>query len=195
MQELIAVNPSIVSGQEIPTATDMDLLWKNLRDTKMQAIGAYALALEYISRDNSEDSRETFKLVEEARAVVERAGVSLPHLEWAVCFYAANTCRLGDTESKIVQWLFENLDSLLPGAVRIQKKSDGFNIPDGFVSIDGDIYPVEVKKSDFDKNALSQIKRYMHTYKSKGGIAVARKLKCSLPSNITFIKAPPYKDM
>lgn len=66
-------------------------------------------------------------------------------------------------------------------------KNDGRNIPDAWVEKDGELIPVEVKFSDFNKKALKQLQRYMDAYKTNHGYAVARNLTVDLPDSVTFI--------
>ena len=162
---------------------------KKIFEAQMMAIGAYALSLEYISRDFSDDKNETFERIKELRSVVEKAGISLPCLEYSVMFYAVRAGDIRANESSVVSWFFENLNELLPGASKIDKKSDNKNIPDGFIRFEENIYPVEVKRSNFDNKALQQLKRYIDAYGSKKGVAVARELTCDIPENIIFVKA------
>ena len=82
---------------------------------------------------------------------------------------------------------WKNLDSLLPGAIRIDAKSRNGHIPDGFIELNNQSYVVEVKLEKFDAKALKQLCRYMREYSAKG-IAVARHQACKLPSDIIFIQ-------
>lgn len=82
---------------------------------------------------------------------------------------------------------WKNLDSLLPGAIRIDVKSRKAHIPDGFIELNNQSYAVEVKLEKFDAKALKQLCRYMREYSVKG-IAVARHQACELPSDIIFIQ-------
>ena len=69
----------------------------------------------------------------------------------------------------------------------VKNKTDGHNIPDAWVERNGYIIPVEIKLRKFDKNALQQLNRYMKTYGSIKGIAVARELSIKLPKNVEFV--------
>lgn len=82
---------------------------------------------------------------------------------------------------------WKNLDSLLPGAIRIDAKSRNGHIPDGFIEFNNQSYVLEVKLEKFDAKALKQLCRYMREYSAKG-IAVARHQACELPSDIIFIQ-------
>jgi hypothetical protein len=86
-------------------------------------------------------------------------------------------------------WFRNNCEKVIPGGViNRHKKINGYN-PDFFVNVNGNIYPVECKKT-FNDRALNQLKDYMAAYKSKHGYAVAFSLKTELPKNITFIQCP-----
>lgn len=86
------------------------------------------------------------------------------------------------------QWLFDRYaNKLIPNAKIVNKKTDGYNIPDSWVEISGKLCPVECKKDSFDSKALCQLKRYMETYGSESGIAVGKDLGVELEENIIFI--------
>jgi hypothetical protein len=110
-------------------------------------------------------------------------------------FYAAAICLAheafeGDpapVEARVQDGFFANLDTYLPGAVRaIVKHVPGF-VPDGFVSLDGAILPVEVKRKRFTALGRRQLLSYMEAHGSPRGIAVAPVLACDLPDSITFV--------
>ena len=73
------------------------------------------------------------------------------------------------------------------GAEIVYKRSDGKNIPDAWIRMDGEDIPVEIKKNSFNAKALQQLQRYMKAYQCNKGIAVGRDIKIDLPSNILFI--------
>ena len=58
--------------------------------------------------------------------------------------------------------------------------------PDGWVVLNGNLMPVEIKKGNFDAKALRQLTRYMDYYKTSNGIAIGRNLTVELPDNIQF---------
>jgi hypothetical protein len=69
----------------------------------------------------------------------------------------------------------------------IKRKGDNRNIPDAWVNMSGNDYPVEVKLHKFDKSALDQLQRYISNYECIGGIAVGETLTTDLPKNIVFV--------
>ena len=81
-----------------------------------------------------------------------------------------------------------------PNARVIKKKNSPRHMPDRWVSIEGNIMPVEIKLHKFDRRALSQLKRYMDFYNCTHGIAVAKSLDVKLPENITFISTDELKE-
>lgn len=83
-------------------------------------------------------------------------------------------------------------NELIPNVKIIQKVTDGKNIPDSWIEISEKLCPVECKKGSFDNKAFAQLKRYMATYKSDFGVAVAKDLKVELSDNIIFI---PLSDL
>ena len=108
----------------------------------------------------------------------------LTHLFWV------NGVTPGKPEKIVRDNFYNNLDKYLPGAKVFKMKSDGKNIPDGFVQINNEVYAVEVKRDKFDWSALVQLKRYMKTYNCPG-IAVAKKLCCNIPKSVTFVGVKP----
>lgn len=85
------------------------------------------------------------------------------------------------------QRMFNETYSKIRNGVVVSHEHDGKNIPDSWVMIGNDLYPVEVKKEKFDATAMRQLTRYIRAYKTKGGIAVGRTLKTVLPPNVEFI--------
>lgn len=85
------------------------------------------------------------------------------------------------------QDLFNRIYPKISNAKIITFEDDRKNIPDSWVMENGEIIPVEVKKSDFGETALKQLQRYIKAYKCKYGISVGRALKARLPKNIKFV--------
>lgn len=94
-------------------------------------------------------------------------------------------------EEHIRKKFYDNLATYVPGAKKVAVPLFRKNIPDGFISVDGQTAPVEIKRYVFDDNALAQILRYMAVYRSDFGFAVAPKLACRLPANIRFVEVSP----
>jgi hypothetical protein len=142
--------------------------------------------LNEIVEESYNDSLKARRLIEEVNKMDTPAELLylkdavLTHLFWA----KSTTCK---TEMKIRNAFYENLSEYLPGAKVFDMKSDGKNIPDGFITIENEIYAVEVKRDKFDWSALVQLKRYMKIYNCPG-IAVAPKLCCDLPKSVTFVE-------
>lgn len=85
------------------------------------------------------------------------------------------------------QRLFDRVaNRLLKGANPIHLKTNGKDIPDSFIDLNGETLPIEVKIGDFDKKAKQQLERYINNYNCERGIAVGRNLTVDLPENITF---------
>lgn len=83
--------------------------------------------------------------------------------------------------------LFKKTYPLISGSEIIKIKNDGKNIPDVWVFDRKENIPVEIKRKDFGKNALQQLKRYIKAYNCEHGIAVAERLTVKLPENIKFV--------
>lgn len=97
------------------------------------------------------------------------------------------------TEFYIHQLFNDNYSKIRSGKV-VKHKHDRHNIPDSWVNRDGEIIPVEMKKENFDQEALEQLQRYINTYNSNYGIAVGDKLTVDLPDNIEFISIAELKE-
>ena len=85
------------------------------------------------------------------------------------------------------QKMFNETYSKIRDGKVVTHENDGKNIPDSWVMIGNDLYPVEVKREKFDVAAMRQLTRYIKAYKTKGGIAVGKTLKTILPPNVEFI--------
>lgn len=99
----------------------------------------------------------------------------------------AKTCV---TEKQIEQFFFKNLNRYISGACAIKRPPLKQNlIPDGFIKINGDVCPVEVKKGNFSNRALQQLLLYIHEYGAKHGVAVAGgDVTCKIPENVTLVR-------
>ena len=100
-----------------------------------------------------------------------------------------------ERECDIYSRFDKNIKKLFGSNARVIKKENSpRHIPDRWVSIEGNIMPVEIKLHKFDRRALSQLKRYMDFYNCTHGIAVAKTLDVNLPENITFISIDELKE-
>ena len=94
-------------------------------------------------------------------------------------------------ESDIYDWVRENIRDILDDKTDVvSHHDDRRHKPDLWLSRQGNLVPVECKLHDFDNKALQQLQRYIGFYGCHQGIAIARRLTCGLPSNITFIQYP-----
>lgn len=80
-----------------------------------------------------------------------------------------------------------NINYIIPNSKIVNKKSNGRDIPDAWVDVNGLLIPVEVKLGGFNIKAKKQLMRYMKAYNCGMGIAVAQELTTELPENILFI--------
>jgi hypothetical protein len=94
-------------------------------------------------------------------------------------------------EEHVRKEFYDNLGAYIPGATKAAVPLFKKNIPDGFIAVDGETAPVEIKRYAFDEKALVQILRYMTAYRCDLGFAVAPKLACKLPANVRFVKVLP----
>ena len=90
-------------------------------------------------------------------------------------------------EVHIQSHFFKNIEHYLVGANRVDVRLFHGSIPDGFVSINGAVAPVEVKLDVFGERALAQRLGYMRRYESSQGVAVAQRCKANLPDNVIFV--------
>lgn len=92
------------------------------------------------------------------------------------------------SESDIRRLFYNHLGQFLVGAVQVKYDCVRSAIPDGMICWNGREMPVEIKKDAFDLKAICQLQRYMDAYDCDHGIAVAPKLTCRLPANMTFVE-------
>lgn len=69
----------------------------------------------------------------------------------------------------------------------IKRKNNPKHIPDFWLMSNKEYIPVEIKLHEFNANHLKQLQRYINFYECSKGLAVAKELKCPLPSNIKFV--------
>ena len=144
----------------------------------------YVDDLEKLSKLSFQDP----KLVIEKLDIINCGG-AFPFLKEMVRYHAIMAIHdMRNRERDIQDHFFENLQQFLPGSKKVCVKNHSLHIPDGFVEIDGCVYPVEVKLKEFTAASVRQLLRYMDFYGAKGGIAVAPKLRSPLPGNIQFIE-------
>lgn len=91
-------------------------------------------------------------------------------------------------------WFRLNLNSLIPNAVLAIDIKYGGYIPDFMVVLDGNTRPVECKLI-FNERARNQLFTYMNHFGSSHGYAVAPRLTCELPKNMTFIECPKVRNL
>jgi hypothetical protein len=109
------------------------------------------------------------------------------HLFNAALGYIGECFKTTTSEKTIQSIFFENLDKYIPGAVEIKTKTNSAHIPDGFICLDDQILPVEVKKVFFGVNELKQLTRYMDFYGCKKGVAVAPAFSYSISSRVNDV--------
>lgn len=96
------------------------------------------------------------------------------------------------TEFDVHRSFWSRLNELVPGATRAEgPASDGVNIPDGWVLLDGEVIPVEMKRDVFNGAARNQLKRYMTAYGARRGIAVCPAFRCETDPSIMRIVCRP----
>src|SRR5690625_4137299 len=69
----------------------------------------------------------------------------------------------------------------------IKRKNNPKHIPDFWLMSNKEYITVEIKLHEFNANHLKQLQRYINFYECSKGLAVAKELKCPLPSNIKFV--------
>lgn len=87
----------------------------------------------------------------------------------------------------------KHLSILIPGASIIDKRGvNGKGWPDFFISIDGNVSPVEIKKRDFSQRHVQQLRRYMQEYGLTPGFAVAQTCSAQLDNDMIFVSLAGY---
>lgn len=86
-------------------------------------------------------------------------------------------------------WFRNNYQRLFPGAETVKYQRIAGTNPDFMLELDGERTPVECKIA-FTGRSLNQLLAYLEAYEAKRGVAVAFRLDCELPDNITFIECP-----
>lgn len=102
--------------------------------------------------------------------------------------YQMSTRRLNEAAFSKVFKSF--LSQFIPGAELVHKKSDGINIPDAWVLVNGELCPVEIKRGTATHKAVSQLLRYIQSYQCKKGFLVAQDITASITGEmgITFVQ-------
>lgn len=142
-----------------------------------------AKAMEEAENEEKKKAIELLKLVSEVNACLQCDELnSVLFGIWEYCIRETQKTEF------YYHWLFNKyIGDIITGCKPVKRRNDGRNIPDSWVEIEGNVLPVEVKFNNFDKRALNQLLRYVKTYKTIFGIAVARNLTVELPLGIWFV--------
>jgi hypothetical protein len=165
---------------------------------RLIAIGGMAARYNEIAELAYSDHNAAMKLFQETNKIPSS---SMPELIWVKNAILSHICNVmvGKgrpakpvvIEMDIQKHFFAHLDHYIEGATKAKPKMTKGHRPDGFISVDGLVAPVEVKLESFKSKSLEQLEWYMRVYGSKSGVAVAPELSCALPSNVRFIKITP----
>lgn len=105
---------------------------------------------------------------------------------------SANEGKPQFTEFDVHKAFWKNLHALLPGAKRVKgPEPDGKNIPDGWVDLNGELMPVEMKRDVFNGAARNQLHRYMTAYGARRGVAVCPAFRCETDPSILRVVCQP----
>lgn len=175
-------------GKAIPIEEDMPAL-------RRQVVGAIAecynnLILVSYKTKNISLAFEEFKRIDDLGACLFEEILYLRDAVFTHLCYAKQACNNAgrqDKEKIVQKHFFDNLSHYIPGATIAKSEKKTGHIPDGFVEIEGNVYPVEVKAERFTGASLEQLTRYMRAYKASKGVAVAKELRCTIPDNVIFI--------
>lgn len=141
---------------------------------------------------NCDDKKTAFEILNFASILFHpRGDYVFNTLYGAVAFEIA---RKFEKDELYFQRLFKEKCSSLGLGEIVPHKDNQKHIPDAWINRNGELIPVEVKVSDFNKKALKQLNRYMDVYNTRHGIAVARSLAVELPDNIEFIPFDAFTD-
>lgn len=158
-------------------------------ETQFQILGMGAYILSLIVREDDDNSREKlFSLAADLFAGSEC--VYFWNLYDAIRIYDAWEKNIDRDNEYSLQSAFKKCaDKVIEGSKVIKGPYDRHNIPDAWLEINGEKIPVEVKLSEFNQKAADQLNRYVSTFGSKYGVAVARELTCELPANYIFVSS------
>lgn len=95
---------------------------------------------------------------------------------------------LPGTEFDVHRDFWERLEEYIPGATRLEKKSDRKHMPDGWIRLNGEDIPVEIKRDSFTVASKRQLHRYMSFYEAKKGVAVAADFKVPLDESVIAVR-------
>jgi len=174
---------SVAEILDIELSNDM-LLYKN---THVDAIGLLETAMLLSLRDPDLLDRN-LKIIDLATEIFDKKHET-PFLLYSIReTVMRNFLNSRIKEVDVCGWFKENFRNVLGTDFEIVKrKNDKKHIPDFWLLKNGYYTPVEVKLHSFKDTDLKQLLRYMDFYDCSEGVAVAKNLKCSLPSNITFV--------
>ena len=122
-----------------------------------------------------------------AEIKTKKLGEPALHLINAAIGYVGEIMREINSEKTIQENFFNNLQKYIPEAKEEKVKMDRNNIPDGFISIDNSLMPVEIKKDSFKLKDIKQLLRYIDFYSCNKGIAVAKEFNKKLMSRFPEI--------
>lgn len=173
----------------------------NLEQSTYSLFDLYAIAVEYATKD-IKIAETIMRLVratyvalasshpEGSFSIVVLGGATGERLYHSTMMYIAWAASFDNDELRGVQpWFKKNIHKLIPGAMIVNHRKAGIRIaPDFWVSVNGLLCPVEVKKDRFTRSSLIQLQNYLTVFECQQGYAVAKKLAVSLPSNIIFIQ-------
>lgn len=88
----------------------------------------------------------------------------------------------GPTELDVHALFWKHLRDVLPGARQLFGVTRlSAHVPDGWIELDGEWLPVEMKLNEWTASASGQLLRYMEAYKKPRGVAVASDFKAPDP--------------
>jgi len=198
MNDLIKIAPYEIDGKKVQAgdAIAATNLLHFLKDGSIPdehlchtAIAVAALEINKIVRCayESKDVSRAMDLLEKVKKDLPCIELSylcdavLTHLFWQKQCYLVN-------EKDVENYFYKNIDSLLPNSKKVSHSTITGHYPDGFVSINGQVAPVEIKRDVFTYSSLAQLRRYMNVYGANSGIAVAPKIKCAIPKGVKGIE-------
>jgi len=134
---------------------------------------------------------------EEARAIMRQAETdavnegmwSDDHAEISSAAWADIARQFAVDEYAVHDHIERNLQKYVPGAA-LSKAKGPKGLCDFLLIVNGEPVPVEVKRSNFTKKSVAQLRRYMDYYNANKGIAMARRLTAELEDGMTFIQIP-----
>ena len=155
----------------------------------LDLLGIRARCFTYSDYDLGFKLDKIIELIIESDHLSNDSRLNLTWMFAAIKYEATNNWKSTTQELGGVHvWFRQNHRTAIPDSKLVKVIARDKKRPDFLVRLDDSIYPVECK-IEFTNQSLKQLRNYMRLWNSRTGFAVAYSLKCTVPSNITFVQA------